>query len=56
MLNRLAQIAARQRALIFHNIGDRARGDDFTSPHTGPWPNVNDIVRFADRIFIVLDH
>ena len=56
MLNRLAQIAARQRAFVFHDIGDCARGDNFTASHTGPRPNINDIVCFTDRIFIVFDH
>ena len=41
---------------ILAQLVDRAHGHDFAAAHAGAGPQVDDVIRAADGVLVVLDH
>ena len=41
---------------MFQNLLQRTLRDNFTTMHSWPWPNLDNVVRGANRLIIVLNH
>src|SRR5205823_11985179 len=49
------QVLPGDRLPALHQVGDGDRNHDLAAVLTGPGPDVDDVVRDPDRLFVVLD-
>ena len=50
-----AQVLPGNRRRVPHDFVDRAEGDDFAAMLPGPRTEIDDVIRGAHRLFVVLD-